>query len=498
MRSTLKIVILAAMVAVVLTGSTAQASILSDLFWGRHREYVDPGINIAVDEYLPQEWANHSDLMFRYHSDENRIFAGTTLEVGVLVTTKDIDDAEFAICISDPDMAIADRSGKLNWDLKSRKDTIGGLSVLGTFRGKFGNVSIDTYRMRPGTKFLYVCVRKDGKYQNFGERPMVLRICPPLPEMIGALQNASDEVLKSWGLEALQQAEQVMAPVDRRPARFDILFADGGKLRDVRIAGVPEVGRVLGVFSKVALEGIVRVDGLSGNTVSTSTRSDFLRGIAPADMTVAWVVKVRKHADSSPRRQLTATQERNLATYPEVVRGMMWEMATTSSGAITKSDGSVILTDSVTHLAGPFVPNTSGQIQLAYQVWTSQHEHWVPGPQEPEQWMPVAYTQYARVIKLSGSRTTRLVIDEAKITTSDRPGLFPGVAFIIGQAVRRPARVNVSNTANAPTCVDIDNTNNNSNSNTNVNDNANVVNVGEGSANGSANGEGFSDAYSGN
>lgn len=498
MRRSLTISILT--IIVILAVIPAQASWVSDLFWGRHRQYVDPGITYAIDEYLPQEWASNIQLMFRYHQTEDKVFAGTKLEIGVMVTNKDIKDAIFAIGVTDDDMINGDLSGVLNFKLKERKGQIGGIRILGTFRGKYGKVSLDTYRMGPGTKFLYTFVLKDGKYQAFSERPLPLYIAPPLGEMIEALKDASDETLKSWGLEAIQTtAEQAIGRIDLRPAIFDVVFADGGKMSDVRIAGTPKVGRVLGVFSMTALEGIVRVDSVNGNIITTSTRSNFLSALNASDLTVAWVVRVRKYADSSPKRQLTTRQQENLATYPQEIRGMMWEMATTSAGTITKADGSVILTDSVVHLQEPFHKNTSGMYQLAYQVWTSQHEHWVPAPQQQE-WMPESYLKHVRVIKLSSNGVVHGVIDEAKITATDRPGLFPGIAHIIGQAIRKPDRTSVNNnstnSATAPTTVDVDSTNNNSNANTNVNPNNNTINVGDGTATGTATGTGDSTATS--
>lgn len=156
-----------------------------------------------------------------------------------------------------------------------------------------------------------------------------------------------------------------------------------------------------------------------------------------------------------------------------------------------------MLLGGVIHLttSGKYCPGSSANYWRVYQGWTGPHKvrvPLVPGPRGPRgergpQGPPgeVVYVEapaprYRRVIRLAAGGIPIIGINRATVTSHDTPGIFPGVAYILGQAVRRPSRTTIANT--------------NANSNSNVNANNNSINIGDGSATGSASGSGNSAA----
>lgn len=126
---------------------------------------------------------------------------------------------------------------------------------------------------------------------------------------------------------------------------------------------------------------------------------------------------------------------------------------------------------------------------------------YVPAPPPPPQIVYVQQSapcppQSRRYIRLAAGGIPTTEIERVKTTRLDTEGFFGGIATIIGQAVRRPSRIEMKQFGGGASVV-----NNNANANTNVNSNSQntVVNNGSGSANGTsaANGTGKADANSG-
>lgn len=454
----------------------AQASWVSEILFGRHREYTAAGITYAVDEYIPARWANDSALSVRYWKEGAPVFAGTVLRIGVLLNTGSEDGRIFAICITDPDAVVgATNSRNVKFDLN--KDRQGGLRTLGTFVGKYGVAELDTTGFQPGTYFLYSYAVKSRKSWKFSEQAIAIQIAPPLEEVLPAMQNASEEVLRAWGLESYPTLQDIVGRVDSTASCFSVYFADGGRMNDVQIEGSPQVGRYLGVFTSDELAGVVRVDGLSDGVVQSSSSSRFLQKLSSreSDLRLHWVVKTQVYSTKGDC-QMTAEQYRNLMTFPDDcrpgsptfgLRNMVKEMFEAG----------------VVHLNQPFQKNTSLDYQQMYQNWTAKKHTWTVAPIEA--YIPYEKTRQVRCVRLGPGGVPIVKIAEATVDHQYTPGLWNGLAYIIGQRIQRPSNISVRST------------NNNSNANTNVNTNNNVVNVGEGNATGDACGSGSSDATSG-
>lgn len=232
MRRTLTFLIITS--ALCATAMNAQASWLSEMLFGRHDEYTYPAVNVAIDRYVPKRWWKMAGMKVRYHQENEVVFRGEKLSGTVLLNTGAKEGRDFAICITDPECAVTggknfrfkkdDRRDRDNyerndpWDDNSRWERrreseddktwdrsgkmLGGLNVLETFRGRAGYFRLDTALMEEGSYFLDVYVLGGGKHEKFTEKPIMLRIGPPLPDVIAGLESASDATLKQWGLEA--------------------------------------------------------------------------------------------------------------------------------------------------------------------------------------------------------------------------------------------------------------------------------------------------------
>lgn len=433
MRSTLRTLLLTAIV--IAMAAPAQASWLSSMLFGRHYERVEPGITISVDEYFPPEWDASSELSFRYHKETDKVFAGTVLKIGAFITTNSDADAKFAIRITDEKMMNSDLSGKLNFRLPAR-DGIDGLRTLGTFRGKYGSVELDTSDIGPGTKYLYVMVIKRGKYQKFSEKGMALLFAPPLTKVSKSLENASEATLRDWGLESYPTLEEVVGKRDDSAARFDVKFADGGKIPSVTMPGRPEIGRLLGVFTKETLAGVARIDSFDGRVVRSNSSSKFLQSLqgCERELQLAWVVQAEVYSTKG-NRQMTKQQYCNLMTYPDGPVGS----ATFGLRNMVKE----MFEAGVVHLNAPFKKNTSLDYQQMYQNWTAQKHTYVLAPTEA--YVPEHRMREVRVVRLSAGGVPVVKVDAATKTRVDTQGLWGGVAYIIGQRVRRPDRIDVKN-----------------------------------------------------
>lgn len=481
MNRTLKLSIVMIAMMVIL-GGIAQASMLSEVIgfiFGRHQTFVTPGITYSVDEKLPAVWRDHVALDTRYWEGKTPVFQGTRLEIGVLIEGGTPSEREFRVYRTDKSKVVFASTARA----KNAPDSdVGGMTLLGEFRGKYGFVILDTTTIEPGTIFLYTYVKKGRRYEQFGEQAVAIQIAPPLTVVIRALKDAPEETLKAWGLESYPTLNEVVGDQDLVPSNaFVIKFANSRAMLKVnRVAGAPRPGKVLGVFDTNSLMGIIKISEFDGQTAYCANEPPvflwWMKG-KENEIQLSWVVRVMKYADSRPKTALDVQQLRNLATYPDGpvgsptfgLRNMMVEMATVSQGPIADASGRIILTDAVVHLRAPYAKNTSGMYQLAYQVWASQHEHWVPMPQEA--YVPVARLREARVVRLAVGGIPVIKVNEANAETRYTPGIWGGLAYIIGQ---RGAKININNA------------NNNANANDNNNANNNVVNDGSGTATGTA------------
>ncbi|MCL5407461.1 MAG: hypothetical protein M1429_03130 [Patescibacteria group bacterium] len=503
---------------VILTVIPAQASWVSEMLFGRHSEYRMAGITYAVDEKIPAMWAKDSVLSTRYWKEGAPIFAGTILRIGVLLTTGSEDGRTFAICVSDPSMVIGDYSGDPKAKLPKDQNGLGGLKVLGTFKGKYGFVEWNTSQLEPGTIFLYTYALKGRKYEKFSEQAIVLQIAPPLSEMIPALQNEPDEVLRQWGLEAYPTLEEMVGQRDQSSACFDINFADGGKMSSVRIAGRPEIGRLLGVRDNDKFLGMVRIDNVEDGVVRSSSSSQFLRYLRgrESELRLDWVVQVQtgidvKASDLDRRPWNAIPVKTTVFIEPDdIVRQgkVPWLNEHNFLAYSHRSRGSGDQTDFIR--AGNFAREVRigsgghmevikcGNRVLMLEVEIEQD---IKIPQakcikEQYLYVPEYKAKECRVLRLGPGGIPIVKVDEAETSRIDTQGLWAGFAYILGQAVHKPDRTNVNNSATAPTTNNVSSVNNNANSNTNVNPNNNTVNVGDGTATGTATGTGNSTATS--
>ncbi|MFA6492986.1 MAG: hypothetical protein WCV58_02545 [Patescibacteria group bacterium] len=448
----------------------------------------------SVDEKIPAAWVKDSVLSTRYWKEGAPVFAGTVLRIGVLLTTGSEDGRRFAICVTDPGKVVGNLSGEADFESDLNKDKNGGLRVLGTFVGKYGLVELNTYDLEPGTYFLYSYALNSRKAWKFSENAIAIQIAPSLSEMIPALQNEPDEILKTWGLASYPTLEEVVGQRDQSSAFFDISFADGGKMSSVKMPGRPSVGRILGVFTDDELLGIAKIDSISDGVVRSSSSSKFLHNVQgrESQLKAAWVIRTEVYSTKG-NRDITLKQHQNLMTFPDGpvgsatfgLQNMVYEMFQAG----------------VVHLNEPFKKNTSLDYQQMYQNWTAAKHTYVLAP--TESYVPEVKAKQLRVVRLGPGGIPIVKVDEATVSRVDSPGLWSGLSYIIGQRVHRPDRTSVSNnssnTATAPTTnnVDVNSVNNNSNANTNVNPINNTINVGDGSANGTATGTGDSNSVSG-
>lgn len=199
-------------IAIFAMTTTVQASWLSVMFFGRHEEYNTPGVNIAVDRYVPKAWFGITTLKVKYYDEKEAIFQGEGLSGTVLLREANEKGRDFAICITDPSRAVSGdenfkfpkrESHKGDFDADGKK--LGGLRVLGTFRGRAGFFELDTKDLDIGTHFIDVYVLNGGRREKFTEKPLVIRIAQPLPEFIEAMKNSSPETLKQHGLEVVEE-----------------------------------------------------------------------------------------------------------------------------------------------------------------------------------------------------------------------------------------------------------------------------------------------------
>lgn len=465
----------------------AQASWVSEMLFGRHREYTAAGITYAVDEIVPATWVKDEALYVRYWKEGAPVFAGTHLRIGVLLTTGSEDGRRFAVCMTDPGRVVGNYSGEADFRSDLNRDKNGGLRILGTFVGKYGLCELNTTGMAPGTYFLYAYALNDRKAWKFSEQAVAIQIAPSLERMIPAMQDEPEEVLRAWGLESYPTLREVVGEMDSVPATFDVRFADGGKMTKVRMSGRPGKGRYLGVYTDGVLIGVVKVDSIDGNVVQTSSSSKFLAGLRgrERELRADWVVKVQIYTEKVINRPMTAAQYKNWMSFPD---------SSDSNSSVFGLRNAVkeMYDAGMVHLNEPYRKGMSVHYWQMYQGRVPEYT-WSKAPEE-EAYVPVAKAREVRCVRFSPSGIPVVKIEESKISRLDTQGLFGGIAYIVGQAVRRPDRVNVS--ANAPTTNTVSNINNNANSNTNVNANNNTVNVGDGSATGTATGIGDSSATS--
>lgn len=447
MRRTLSITVVT--IIAILAVIPAQASWVSEMLWGRHREYTTAGITYAVDEKIPARWSSDSVLSTRYWKEGAPVFSGTVLRIGVLLNTGTADGRKFAICVSDPNCVVGDLSGRENFDYNMKKDSLGGLRILGTFGGKYGVVDYDTTSVEPGTIFLYTYALKGRKYEKFSEQAIMIPIAPPLEEVLPAMRNEPEEVLRQWGLESYPTLEEVVGSVDSTPSRFNVYFADGGKLSDVDIAGKPSIGRYLGVFTSGELTGVARVDSIEGETIRSNSKSQFLTSLTgrESQLRVAWVVKVRVYTEKVVNRSMTPEQYKNWMSFPD-------SSDPNSSVFGLRNAVREMYDAGMVHLNEPYKKNTSLHYWQMYQGRVPEYT-WSKAP-EQEAYVPCAKMREVRCVRLAPGGIPVIKLNEAKISKLDTQGLWPGVAYIIGQRVHRPDRIDIKNTANAPTNVDID------------------------------------------
>lgn len=455
MRSTL---IVCLFVAIVLTvAAPVHASWVSEMLFGRHREFVEPGITIGIDEYFPSKWEKHSDLSFRYHKENDKIFAGTQLEIGALITSGSPADAKFAICITDEQSINGDLSGNLNFRLPERKGQIGGMRVLGTFRGKYGKVELKTADINPGTHYLYVFCIKRGKYQKFSEKGMALLFAPPLDEMIETLKDAPDETLKDWGLTSYQTLDGYVGERDTKATEFDIKFRDGGFIRGLEIPGRPTVGRLLGILTPDCLIGVIRVDSIDNGVVNSNSSSKFFheyRGHED-ELSAKWVIQVKTgetvHASELGTNQSITTtvfvepddivrqgkipwlNKRNFIIYSRSRRGDQNDFVRKGN-----FDREVRVAN------GHMYVKKCGNVGLMLEVEVERSITTSSSTSVAEYaYVPETEAKKCRVIRLSAGGTPVIQVELGKKSRYDTAGLFNGIAYIIGQRIRRPDRTNI-------------------------------------------------------
>ncbi len=446
MRRTLSFLFVVLFVIVTLP---AQGSWVSEMLFGRHREYHEAGITYAVDEKIPARWMNDSALSTRYWREGAPVFAGTVLEISVILNTGTQDGRIFAICASNRDCVVGDLSGRENFKYDLNRDRLGGLQILGTFVGKYGIVELDTTSIEPGTVFLYTFALKSRKYEKFSEKVIAIRIAPPLEEVLPAMQYESEEVLRAWGLESYLTLEEVVGAPDCTPSRFDILFSDGGQMSDVRISGKPSIGRYMGVYKKasfpenqIAIIKVKSVDGsnIGGEIVPThgaKTSKDLYKALNGCEdrARLEWLYRIDIYS-TGECRDLTSKEREYLDTFPEDgpvgsptygLRNAVMEMATAEKAVV--------------HLTRKYIPNTSADYWRMYQVWTASKHAFVLAPTEA--YVPESKMREVRVVRLAPGGVPVVKIEPSEVTKLDTDGLWRGVAIIIGQRVRRPNRINV-------------------------------------------------------
>ena len=424
------------------------------MLFGRHREYHEAGITYAVDEMIPARWANDSALSVRYWEEGAPVFAGTILKISVILNTGTQDGSIFAICASNRDCVVGDLSGRENFKYDLNRDRLGGLQILGTFVGKYGIVELDTTSIEPGTVFLYTFVLKSRKYEKFSEKVIAIRIAPPLEEVLPAMQNEPEEVLREWGLESYPTLEEVMGPPDCTPSRFNILLEGGYKMTDVRISGKPSIGRCMGVYRKASFPenqvGIIKVKSVDSNNIDgeiipipngAKTTKDLYKAINGCEdqVRLEWVYRIEVYSTKG-NIQMSDEQYRNWMTFPDSgdlssavygLRNMVKEMFEAG----------------VVHLNAPFSKNTSMDYQQMYQNWTGNKHAYVLAPTEA--YVPESKIRECRVVRLAPGGIPVIKIEPAQVSKLDTDGLWRGVAIIIGQRVRRPDRINVSSESTA-------------------------------------------------
>lgn len=439
MRRTLTLVFITFIVLMAMI--PAQASWVSEMLFGRHREIVRPGIKVTIDERYPEKWGKLTDFNYRYHKDEDRIFIGTRLEIQVTIMNESMLDAKFAVCITDKKYDIGDESGDLNFDLPAPRRGIGGLKVLKTFRGKSGNVELRTGDYDPGTRNLHVICLAQGRKQKFSEQVIPLFFAPPLDEVVEILKDAPEETLKSWGLTSYPTLEEVSEPRDHEDCRFDISFADGRTMSDVKIDGKPCPGRLLGVRTPSEMIGVIKVDDVGDGVVQSSSSSKFLDGCRSSELTVEWVVKTRIYTEKVVNRPMTSVQCRNLMSFPDSDNP-------NSSVFGLRNAVKEMYDAGMVHLNEPYKQNMSIHYWQMYQGRVPEYTY--SKSPEKEAYVPELKAKSCRVVRLASDGTPVVKIEAATITRVDTKGLWDGLAYIIGQRVRRPDRINNSTT------VDVD------------------------------------------
>lgn len=446
MRRTLTFLLVT--IIVILAVIPAQASWVSEMLFGRHREYTAAGITYAIDEYVPTAWVKDEALSTRYWKEGAPVFSGTVLRIGVLLNTGSEDGRRFAICVTDPNMVVGDYSGQPNFKSDLNKDRLGGLRILGTFAGKYGQVDFPTTGFEPGTYFLYTYVLKGRKYEKFSEQAVTIQIAPSLERMIPALQNEPEEVLRQWGLESYPTLQDVVSQVDSVYSSFSIYFADGGKMNNVQINSSPEVGRFLGVFTADELVGVVSVDGLQDGIVRSNSDSRFLQKVQGREgsLKLQWVVKVRVYTEKVINRPMTAEQYKNWMSFPD-------SSDPNSSVFGLRNAMKEMFDANMVHLNEPYKKNTSVHYWQMYQGRVPEYT-WSKAPEE-EAYVPCAKAREIRCVRLGPGGIPVVKVEESTITRIDTQGWAAGLFYVIGQRVHRPDRINVSATAKAPTSIDI-------------------------------------------
>lgn len=449
MRRTLTFVF---MVIVILTVIPAQASMVSDpgdYLQEKHRTFYRAHSEVGVTLGLPIEWSDYTADCFKYWEEKDVIYAGSTIQLDILIKYGDVLKAQrFRVFASDPSAVLktTDKEGA-----KSQKELeFAGLRDEGEYYGRYARINLDTTNYTPGIYFLYIATPKMDKYHLWGEESIKFVIAPPLPEMVEKLKGGSEETLKKWGLESYPTLQEVAGQVDSVYSCFSIYFADGGRMNNVQITGSPEIGRYLGVITAGELVGVVRIDSVEGNVVRSNSDSRFLQKLQgrERDFQLPWMIRVEVYS-TKQSRLLTAEEQKNLETHPDSkdpqspvfgLRNAVLEMGTAPSP--------------VYHLDHPYVKNTSADIWRQYQNWTASKHTYIMAPQEA--YVPCAKAREVRCVRLSAGGIPvikNMVADREEVTYQ---GLWGGLAYIIGQRVRRPDRINVSASAKAPTKIDID------------------------------------------
>ncbi len=224
MRSTFKIVII--VIAMFAVTTPIRASWFSEGCFGRHVVFNTAGVNIALDTTTPEEWLklDITKLKVRFHREQDVIFQGEKIFGTVLLNVANENGRDFTIGITDPKRAVCGdenfkfpkrESKKGDFDPEGKK--LGGLRLLGIFRGRAGFFELDTKDLCIGTHMIDVYVRKSGNREKFTEKPVIIRIVQPLPEIIKALQDVSSGELAQYGLVADEPASPPKTEVQQSP-----------------------------------------------------------------------------------------------------------------------------------------------------------------------------------------------------------------------------------------------------------------------------------------